>query len=585
MSRINILSPELISKIAAGEVIERPASVIKELLENSIDAQADNISLGIKDGGKTFIQIRDNGAGIDKEDIEKIFLRHSTSKITTLDDLTNAHSFGFRGEALYSIAAVSEVTVDTRTEAAESGWQIVQRAQQQSDIRPLAIQQGTTVTVKDIFFNTPARKKFLKNETAESAKILEVFLPYVLLYPDKTFIFTKNNRTVFHHNAGDSDLQRISRALNISSAEIIYSHRVLPHPELNCHMYLGSQNIRRSKRDMQYIFVNDRPVTHKNISYLLNQTYRKLMPDSTHPFYMLKIYMPPRDIDINIHPSKREVKLDQEHTIVSTINAWVKQAIDERAPARQMSYSRSFSELPAAVSIDTAERTCNNMTRINKPANLSLFETYRHMHDTISEPNDQFPDYYSSSDDSLRGKLRNVQYIGSFMKKYLIFESGSVLLLIDQHAAHERINYETLIDSYNNNNVEIQHLLTPAAVSLSPEEILILEEKPGILNSAGFTTTMWSDNVLAVHSCPVQTKDPETAVRSVLSRKTDLNNYESLARAACRMSIMSGDTVSKEQAKDLIKQLNKCITPFTCPHGRPTVVQIDEKTIANYFLR
>ena len=575
MKRVNVLPPEIVSKIAAGEVIERPASVIKELLENSFDAGANNISLLVKEAGKNLIHLKDNGHGISHEDIENIFLRHSTSKISSIDDLFAIKSFGFRGEALYSVAAISDITLRSKTKEQDTGWEIHMRGLEKISLKPVTMQTGTEIIIKELFFNTPARKKFLKRDSTEFSQILNVFLPYVILYPDSSFSLKHNQKNSIQQLQKHDPIQRIAKTLNINPENILNQTRELPTEELKVELFLGDMNIRRSRKDLQFIFINDRPVSHRNLGYALAQVYRNILPPGTYPFFCIKINIPPEEIDVNIHPSKREVKLRNDYTIVSAIAAWAKQLLLSESSTRKLDDIQS-----PTVNYEINRPTMHTRSSIGS----SLFETYKTLNAEEQQDN-LFSSVNSIQNVSLRRKLENAQYIGAFVKKYLLFEDNQSVLFIDQHAAHERINFEKLTHAYANNSVEIQRLLTPVQLSLSPQEKLFFDQNKEDIESAGFETTMWDEDTIAVHTHPNLIKNPETAVRNLIAGKTIGKNKDDIARKACRASIMTGDTLNRAEAVNLTKELLKCEDPFTCPHGRPTVIEIEEKTIARHFNR
>lgn len=589
MSKVNILPPEIVSKIAAGEVVERPASVVKELLENCLDAGADNISLHIKEGGKTLIHLKDNGYGIEQDDIENIFLRHSTSKISTIDDLYSIDSLGFRGEALYSIAAVSDVTLRSKTAGQDVGWEINLRGLKKISLKPVNMQTGTEIIIKELFFNTPARKKFLKRDTTELKQILSVFQPYTLLFPQKAFNLKHNNKNIIQLKKDNDIKSRITKALNIESKFLLTQKRELPEENLKAELILGDMNIRRPRKDLQFVFVNDRPVLITNLSYALAQVYRNILPPGVHPFFYIKLYVPAKDIDVNIHPTKREIKIKNDRNVVSAIASWSKQLLLEDSSAREMTVIKTSDDSISEAVISPYQKS-------------SSFKTYAKVKTDDNDSNNSFEkakelgfDFLTNREStafetpitlSLRQKLEHAQYIGSFIKKYLLFETMSSLLYIDQHAAHERINYEKLCKAFENKNIEIQQLLVPAIIALTAQEKINLEENEETINSMGFSINMWDNDNLAIHAHPTIIKNPETAVRNMISGAAlSFKSKDEIARMACRSSVMTGDQLQREEAINLIKQLLKCNDPFTCPHGRPTVIEIEEKVIAKHFLR
>ena len=336
MSNVKTLPPEIVSKIAAGEVIERPASVIKELMENAIDANAQSIETSLKQAGKTLINIKDTGVGIAQDDIKTIFNRHSTSKIRTMDDLFNIRSLGFRGEALYSIAAISDVTLRSKTESQDTGWEIHVRDTKQLDLRPVSMPTGTELEIKELFFNTPARRKFLKSNTTEMHQILNIFIPYALLYPEKRFLLRHQDKNVLNLNPDTSLVERIAETLNLEKKHMLEASQDFPENSSSVHMILGDINIVRSRRDMQFIFINGRPVQNKSISFHLNNLYRLILPQGQYPFFALYIQLPAENIDANIHPTKREVKIRDEQMLCALLRQMGEHTLMTKGKAKRV---------------------------------------------------------------------------------------------------------------------------------------------------------------------------------------------------------------------------------------------------------
>lgn len=592
MNKVRVLPEEIIAKIAAGEVIDRPASVIKELMENAIDSGADRIELQVKDAGKSAIIIKDNGCGINREDLDTIFHRHATSKIETLDDLFNIHSLGFRGEALYSIAAVSDIILQSKTADQPEGWQIHTRGGEKQAIKPCAFNDhGTHIEIKELFFNTPARKKFLKTDAGEFHQILGTFIPYTLLHPQIRFKLTHQNRDVIDL-AAISDLKsRVAHVLNLKEEHLLDITETFPEQNLKMRLILGDINIKRSRRDLQYVFVNGRPVFNKNIAYHLNQIYRLILPAESVPFFILYLTLPAADIDVNIHPTKREVKIKHEREICSLLRKVGEQALMTSSGMKQVSYPAG-----PATPVEQAFRYNNN--RPDEDAGSQpLFEQhsaypYEAANKDYAYPRANEPrDFYLPPDRSLLGeniqsKLEDARYIGAFMLKFLLFESGRNLLVVDQHAAAERITYEKLIRHMEKGDVEVQPLLSPVLVSVSPQELVVYEEIQEEFKKVGLDSSLFDPQTIAVHTQPLLLRDVEQTVRYLLAGDKITNrDHDQIARRACRSSIMSGDKLKPDQAEFLREELLQCLDPFTCPHGRPTVIELKESFFDQQFLR
>ncbi|MBF0483790.1 MAG: DNA mismatch repair endonuclease MutL [Candidatus Omnitrophica bacterium] len=589
MSKVNILPKDIISKIAAGEVVERPASVIKELLENSLDAGADTIELILEDAGKTLIHIKDNGTGIEQEDLQKIFNRHATSKIKSIDDLYAIMSLGFRGEALYSIGAIADVIMQSKTAEQSEGWEIHIRGGERVGLKPCSFNtRGTEIRVRELFFNTPARKKFMKSNTAEINQILDLLLPYTLFHKNIRFSLEHQNKTLLDLSPTDNILARISAALNLEEKYLIRGQQKLGE-NIEVEMILGDTNINRSRRDLQYIFVNGRPVENKNISYHMNNIYRLIMPQGTFPFFAIFLNIPVEDIDANVHPTKREVKIKNENFLCTLLRPAAEQLLMTASTIKQVKEQtftipepRSY-EAPAFN--DTPTHDIVNEPSINySTAPFQQEYTFPSSGDLAKEQSEFFGTF-SNPKNSLSEKLSKAKFIGTFRNKYILFEAED-LLIIDQHAAAERITFEHIITQMQKHALEVQHLLAPYILKLTVQEFLLWEEIKDRLIEAGFETTPLGEDTIGLHTHPALIKNPENALRQILSSGTsDAFDFETIARRACRGSVMTGDKLHEAEIKSLHLRLLECLDPFTCPHGRPTIIEITEPFIAKQFLR
>ncbi|MFA5088291.1 MAG: DNA mismatch repair endonuclease MutL [Candidatus Omnitrophota bacterium] len=593
MSKIHILPPEIVSKIAAGEVVERPASVVKELLENALDARADTIELHLKEAGKSLIHIKDSGSGIDPEDIDKIFLRHSTSKIEKMSDLDAIRSLGFRGEALYSIAAIADVILRSKTKEEASGWEIHLRGGEKMGLKPCTMTNGTELEIRELFFNTPARRKFLKSNTTELNQILGIVIPYALLHYRYRFLVTHQGKNLLDLNPASSLRARIARTLNLEEGQILEAEHALPEKQLSVHLILGDINIRRPQRDMQFIFVNNRPVQNKNISYHMNQIYQLILPPKVHPFFAVFIDIAPEEIDVNIHPTKREIKIKDEYALSSLLRSMTEQALMSSGQAKQ-----AASRPPQATSPNTIDRAIaaahSSAITFDSSVPLGVFEIPAKETgagpDAIPFPfkqgQESQPALFTEKENNLKSRLSRSRYIGSFINKFLLFEADKSLLVIDQHAAQERIIFEHLRAQMEQGRIEVQRLLSPIIVKLTAQELNAFEEVKDKLEEIGLESTKFDEETLAVQSYPVLLKDPAGAIHSLLSGENIAHcDMETIARRACRSSVMSGDALTREQAEYQRGQLIKCRDPFTCPHGRPVVVEINESFLDRQFLR
>ncbi|MFP4472995.1 MAG: DNA mismatch repair endonuclease MutL [Candidatus Omnitrophota bacterium] len=607
MKHVHILPPEIISKIAAGEVIDRPASVIKELLENSLDAGAGRIEIELTQAGKAEITIRDNGSGIPQEDMKTIFHRHATSKITKADDLFDIHSLGFRGEALYSICSVADIVLRSKTAGQDNAWEIHVRGGDRLALKPVPANNGTEITVKELFFNTPARRKFLKTNTSEMNRILNTVIPYCLLYPQKSFTLTHGEKSVLDLPPAESTKHRAAAVLNLDPNCMIKAQKTLPDKGVSIRAVLGDINISRSRRDMQYLFINGRPVQNKNISFHMNDVYRLILPPRHFPFFCLFIDMPAGDLDVNIHPTKREVKIRDEQTLAKhlrrlcedalmqasrpkqaayepaqepagerpSVREWIDKALKDQGRAHEQ-IEKSFDDLPVP---GTGQTPSGDRAPHQRPTEAHTIPEY-------SAPEEFSQHLFSQKQDSLREQLNAARFSGIFRSTYLFFESGKTLLIIDQHAAQERIMFEQLIAQMRRGKLEVQRLLSPYLVSATVQEMTVWQEAQERFSELGFESSAFDETTIAVHTHPALVQEPETAFRELLAEGDIARcDHETLARRACRASVMAGDRLNAEQADYQREQLLQCKDPFTCPHGRPTVIEMTEDFLRKQFLR
>ena len=617
MSKVHLLPSDVISKIAAGEVIERPASAVKELLENSLDAGSAAIEIHIKDAGKELIHIRDNGSGIDKEDLEKIFLRHATSKIAGADDLEHIQSLGFRGEALYSIAAVSDITLRSKTSESDSGWEIHFRGglpvtavggiplkavtggqDNRLSLKPVAMNPGTEIEVRELFCNPPARRKFLNSNTTEMNQILNLVIPYAIFHHPCRFKVTHQDRDVLDVQPSISALSRTAELLNLNEAHILETNYSAPEHNISIRAILGDINIKRSQRDMQFIFINGRPVQNKSIGYHMNQIYQLILPPRSYPFFAVFVDIPTEEIDVNIHPTKREVKIRNEHAISSILRRTCEQALMSRSGAKEAGMPHAGRDestiAKALMGTHTSELTFENTvptemfdgiagTSRGSTVDQYAFPRSGQRNAGVSEPQDAL---FHTAAEGLRSKLSRGRFIGSFINKFILFECDRALFVVDQHAAQERISFEKLMTQMEKGTVEVQNLLSPILIKISVQEKLAWEEAKEKFDQLGLSSTLFDNETIGIHTTPILLRNIEPAVRYLLSGENISHcDHESIARRACRSSVMAGDFLNAEKAVFQRGELLKCRDPFTCPHGRPTVIEMNEKYLDKQFLR
>lgn len=621
MNKVRILPSDVIAKIAAGEVIERPASVVKECVENSIDAGATSIEVHLKDAGKQLIHIKDNGSGITHDDLNNLFQRHATSKITAIDDLERLQSLGFRGEALFSIGSIADVvlkskmkdvgnsTQDDRPSSVvlprsdhkdHDAWQLHVRGGQRIDLQPAATSgHGTEIKISELFFNTPARKKFLKSNTTELNQIIETFLPYALLHPVVNFKLTNAERPIIDVKPVRSLKERAARALNVEAKHLLEVDENFKDDGINLRLVLGNINIQRTRRDLQYFFVNGRPIVHRNLGFHVNDIYRLILPPSIYGCFVIFIEVDPSTIDVNIHPAKREVKISQEGRLVSLLRQTIEYALMTHGDVRSLTATGETSFVNREASDKTSDTfhvsrfTNDNSVAYSPGQSQGTFNPAGFFDRTPTPPaggeavlKEIDAHLFQKPYETLRDKFGRAGYIGSFMNKYLLWELDDALLLVDQHAAQERIIFEKFKKQIDDGQVEVQHLLTPILLKLTPQEKIIWEESQEVLKEAGLDTNAFDEDTIAVQTVPVLIKRPEAMVRVLLSGdKAERCDHLTIARRACKASIVTGDQLSPEQARYQRQQLLECLDPFTCPHGRPTVIELKDSFLERQFLR
>jgi DNA mismatch repair protein MutL len=583
---IRVLSEQVASQIAAGEVVERPASVVKELVENSIDAGASDVRIETRGGGKDFLRVVDDGCGVPTAEAELAFQRHATSKLTTADDLSRITTLGFRGEALASIASVSRVTFVTRaadeptgTLLRLEGGKVV--AQQESGRPP-----GTAVTVEDLFFNVPARRKFLRTERTERGHIDGWLTRYAMAYPELRFTLNHDGRVVFQ-SPGNGKLRDVLVSvygLEIGAALI----EILPdQQESNIQVsgFVSPPSLHRANRSYITLFVNGRWVQDARLTYATIQAYHTLLPSGRYPLSVVIVHMPPDDVDVNVHPAKAEVRFSNGDAAFRAVQRAVRRTLMERAP------------VPMAVRPATSWPTVPSSTP-RREERLERLAGLRHQPVGDQLRFETRPTDAATSGESVllssADRLPPLRVIGQVGATYIIAEGPQGLYLIDQHAAHERVLFERLLAERERAAVAAQALLEPQPVELSPEALGILEEHLEPLNDLGFQVEPFGGTTLLVRALPtlVAGEHPrevlEDIAAALLAGDTPLGDRaeEAIARSVCKQAaIKAGQVIAREEMEELIRRLEKCANPRTCPHGRPTMIHLSVEQLAREFGR
>ncbi len=557
---IRVLSPEVISKIAAGEVIERPASVVKELVENSLDAGATQIAVEAQDGGIRSIKVTDNGAGIPTPEVELAFHRYATSKVSNLDDLGNISSLGFRGEALPSIAAVAEVEISTQTSSDDVGSYIYLRkgdiVRQESHARP----QGTTIIVHRLFRYFPARLKFLKSANAENSHIAHVVSHYALAFPEVKFSLFFDKRPSLQ-TAGNGNLRDVVNQ--------IYGLKLAQEMlEVKWRSALGEisglvspPSLSRSNHSYLSFFVNRRWIHSPLLIRATEEAYHGLLMVGKHPVTIINFCLPPEEIDVNVHPTKAQIKFHQEQAIFASVEEAVKAALTAAPIAK-----------PGAIPPSTTSRQ-----EATTPGWQGQMVKEKELTFSVPLPAPGLP---------------VLRVMGQLANTYIIAEGPEGLYLIDQHAAHERILYDRILAQWSQAEVEVQGLLQPITIELSPGEEQTLEANKETLSQFGFTIDPFGDRSHLIRAVPAMITKANVieAVSILLDNLASKDNStpweEEIAQSlACHSAIRGGQQLSNEEMRELIKQLEQTKQPRTCPHGRPTMIQLSSHQLEKEFGR
>jgi DNA mismatch repair protein MutL len=627
--KINLLPDEVASKIAAGEVVERPASVVRELLDNAIDSGARNIRVEIRGGGRDLIRIIDDGCGIFPDDMPKAFLRHATSKINTADDLWSVKTLGFRGEALYSIAAISRMQLLSRTSASQSGYELAVEAGRLVADGPRGAPPGTIVTVRELFFNLPARLKFLKSAQAEGAHITAQVQGYALAHPGIKFTLTNEGRLTFQ-SPGDGDLRsaamsvygpEVARALlpvglepenelfddspeegdgagqddlpnGISEGDARYSALTGINP-VDVYGYVSPPALSRSNRQAQHFFINGRAVQSRMLTFAVEEAYHTLLMVGRRPICIINVTVDPSLVDVNVHPAKSEVKFRDERAVFSAVQKAVRSALTAHVPAPV--YGSRGSEgwaLPSGTSTSGIEMEFapsfggRDQTEVG-PLQSDLWRagaSLDHARNDHAEPLPPPPPR----------NLPPLRVVGQVGSTYIITEGPDGLFLVDQHAAHERVLYEKMGAALAHGGLPVQPLLQPVPLHFSAAQLAELEPVLPLMAELGFELESFGDNTVLVRSVPAVYaeskrdvgRDLIAVLDTVVNGSTPERWREEMAiTLACHSAVRAGQTLSLDEMRALVVQLELCEYPRACAHGRPTMLHLSTTQLEREFGR
>ncbi len=597
---IHVLPPEVASQIAAGEVVERPASVVKELIENSLDAQASVVTVELLDGGRKLIRVSDNGTGIGSEEIELAFVRHATSKLSTIDDLEHIQTLGFRGEALASIAAVSQVTIVTRTAQEASGTRLALQGGQIIQRDAVGAPQGTLVTVENLFYNVPARLKFLKKEASERQLVGALVSRYAMAYPGVRFTLLNGNQEMLR-TAGRGDLRQVlvevygadivREMLDVSSSDLPSSRDDLP--AIYVSGFVGLPSLNRSSRNQITLFVNGRWIQDSALTYAVIQAYHTLLMVGRYPVAVLLIDLPPEEVDINVHPAKAQVRFRNPDALFSAVQRAVRAKLVEQAPPPQAPADVLWGSPEWAARRERLTQVTSN--RIGQ-LGLDLEGKAPGRFSQQLPPAEQEGDPAAGRKQSAARPraLPMLRVIGQVGAMYIVAEGPRGLYLIDQHAAHERILYEQFLAEAGSQAIASQELLESVVVELAPDQMALFEGSLDVLREIGFGVETFGRGAVRIHALPtlVAQGDPGEALLGALNEiecgemPTGTTAEQRLISKVCKqVAVKAGQILSYSEMEAMLRQLENCSSPQTCPHGRPTMLHLSAEELAKQFGR
>ena len=589
MSKIRILPETLTNKIAAGEVVQRPASVVKELMENSIDAEARTITVIIKNGGKSLIQVVDDGNGMDRDDLLLAFERYATSKIKDENDLSRISTLGFRGEALASIASVSIVDAVSGVKGDMEAYELKIVGGEFKDIRPHSNIGGTSISIRNLFFNVPARRKFLKSAEIELKNIIDIFRKFALAYPEKSFVLIHNDREIY--NLRPSDLaDRIAELYSPEYRKNIVEVSV-EERELSISGFIGNLNLIRPRRGEQTFFVNRRYVSNRTLSNAVISAYRSVISGDEYPFYCLNLMIPPDKVDVNVHPAKMEVKFREDYRVFQFVKISIGKYVEEVKKSipgfdkpRIWEYYETKKESGGFAEEKDRERKVTA-----EIAGLKL-EDADNRSQVWKERAKKFSEHLKEESSVPPGVGIPVF---QFAERYIITQVKSGLVIIDQHVAHERILYEAALKAVTQGSWKPQQLLFPQVIELSAEDFSVLLEILPYLNKIGFRMREFGRNTIVVDAVPTGMRwgRESTIIKEIIDTYVEYRKHESsavksvAASYACKAAIKAGDKLSEEEMINLVDRLFTTSNPYFCPHGRPIIVNLSLDEIDKRFKR
>ncbi|MFN8359166.1 MAG: DNA mismatch repair endonuclease MutL [Candidatus Kapaibacterium sp.] len=620
---IHILPEFIANQIAAGEVVQRPESVVKELVENSLDAGATQVSVVVRGAGKQLIHIADNGSGMTKDDLKLATKRHATSKITTVQDLEHIMTLGFRGEALASIGAVAHLEIRTRQEQEEFGWKLTAEPLKEDAIEPFKAEKGTQIFVRNLFYNVPARKKFLRSDLTEFRHISETMMKFALSRPQVRFTFFDADALVFDVKPSDLE-QRIVALMGEKSASMLIPVEFAT-PLVKISGYIGQPAMAKQSRSGQYFYLNGRSIASRSLSHAVFFPFEHLLDKNSHPFFVLNIEIDHEKVDVNVHPQKHEVKFDDERMVYNAISQGVSEALQRSNLVREVHFREQVAQSPFEKIQLAPSSTPNDVLLVNRltgeiinsmpsppqpqrstssyqppqPSTSSMFapsKTSGNFQEMQSQSASKtFSGAQRSAFEALFGNelpqnnlsVAQIQEpntpamtVWQLHNKYIFVQTDKGVMIIDQHNAHERILYERALKAMNEQYVNGQKLLFPVKIEISTSEKALIEELASDIEHLGFDVSM-EGMILEIRGVPldVHSGEEEVALKEILAQFEEYQQIrqsdkrDNLAASfGCKAAIKTGHRLSEPEMRRLVEDLFATSTPYVCPHGRPVVV-------------
>ena len=585
--KLHILPEPLINQIAAGEVIERPASVVKELIENAIDAESTDILIELRDAGRTKIGIYDNGIGMNAIELDLCVERHATSKISELEDLFKVKTLGFRGEALPSIGAISKLTLTSRDVTDEMAHRLQILGGKKENIVRVGGSRGTAIEVESLFYNVPARLKFLKSDTTELSRSTEIIIELALSHPEISFRCTHQGRKILHYVSAKEAVERVLQVFSEKKDHFVEFEEEFQNWKIKG--FVGKPHLLSSSAKYQYMYVHGRSIRDRTLLHAISVAYQTFVPAGMFPKVVIFLEPPPNEIDVNVHPTKREVRFKNAHFVHQLVEQSIKRALSPQySPARETHYSEksqvdtlSFPKKPGIYSQNTSENY--------------LFEP-KHFEQTTKSVYSNIPQIFGQTENLSKAFFSKLRYIGQLKMSYLICEDEGNLIFIDQHAAHERVTFERLKQQdAQKNMLQVQRLLFPLTIELTVEEAILMTDLISIFLEIGFEIEPFGGHTYVIKGVPkiLFGKISEVMIRKIIEEckeapKTEMgesivNHY--LATVACHASRTANEKLEVDEIHILLRSLDALTVAPHCPHGRPFSFSLPIQEIEKKFYR